>query len=84
METKLNKMGKFGKMYFIYSKDGKEYIHTCIGVKELSKFLSRDIQSVWGSISRLRKGTLKHIKNYNGDYFTIISEDDMRIGEDND
>lgn len=79
METK-----KDMTMYFIYSEDGKQYIDSCIGLKQLSYFLNRQewrIKRELKNIRRKRKTENKLIKNKQGLKFIIISERELQIGK---
>lgn len=76
------------RMFFIYSDNAKEYIETCIGIKELSKFLNRQewrIEKDLEKIRTKRKAENKLIKDKNGRLYTILTEKEMRkemmIGE---
>lgn len=79
METK-----KDMTMYFIYSEDGKQYIDSCIGLKQLSYFLNRQewrIKRELEKIRRKRKAENKLIKNKQGLKFIIISEKELQLGK---
>lgn len=79
METK-----KDMTMYFIYSEDGKQYIDSCIGLKQLSYFLNRQewrIKRELKNIRRKRKTENKLIKNKQGLKFIIISERELQLGK---
>ena len=79
METK-----KDMTMYFIYSEDGKQYIDSCIGLKQLSYFLNRQewrIKRELKNIRRKRKAENKLIKNKQGLKFIIISEKVLQLGK---
>ena len=79
METK-----KDMTMYFIYSEDGKQYIDSCIGLKQLSYFLNRQewrIKRELKNIRRKRKAENKLIKNKQGLKFIIISEKELQLGK---
>lgn len=69
------------KLFFIYSKDGKEYINTCLGYKELCEFLGRDKNSVSNTIWKMNKGKLNHIRDYEGKTYMLITEEDLIGGK---
>lgn len=70
-------------MYFIYSADGKQYVNTCIGLKELSYFLNRQEWRVKKDLllaRRKRKTENKLIMDKNKNQYVIISEKELDIG----
>ena len=74
---------KDNKLYFIYSSDGKQYINTCYGIKELSYFLNRQewrVKKDLEGVSRKRKLENKLIKDKNGNKYVILGQDDLMIG----
>lgn len=80
----MRKQVKDTTMYFIYSQDGKRYVHTCIGLDELSKFLDRQAWRVEKDLQvarRKRKAENKLIKDKHNNLYVVISEKEMRLGE---
>ena len=70
------------EIYFIYAFKGVLYEETCIGVQELADYLKRPLNSVYTSMSRLRK--LKKdlvLKDYNGIKHMILTEKELRTGK---
>lgn len=68
-------------MYFIYSEDGKQYIDTCIGIKQLSYFLNRQSYRVKKDLENIKRKRIfenKLIKSKQGLKFIIISEKDKQ------
>ena len=68
------------KIIFIYEYDKPNFEMSCWGFKEVAEFLNRDIQSVYASISRLRK--LKRddlvLTDANGKKHLIILEKELQ------
>lgn len=63
------------KFYYIF-KEGK-YVGTEIGIPALAKFLNRDIQSVYTSMSISRKKNKKEfiLKDYDGNKYSVQTEE---------
>jgi len=69
--------------YFVYSEDRKELYLMAIGIEELSYFLNRQawrVKKDLENIRRKRKTENKLIKDKNNNLYTIISEEELRIG----
>lgn len=63
------------KFYYIFKDD--KYVGTEIGIPALSKFLNRDIQSVYTSMSISRKKNKKEfiLKDYDGNKYSVQTEE---------
>lgn len=68
---------KVKKMFYLFTRDGKQYVDTAKGVKELAEKLDRTESSVWGTISKMKSGKIKHIKSYDGVWYTLRDEEEM-------
>lgn len=63
------------KFYYIIKDD--KYVGTEIGVPALAKFLNRDVQSVYTSMSISRKKNKKEfiLKDYDGNKYSVQTEE---------
>lgn len=71
--------------YFVLTKDKGNYIHTCIGTKELAKFLDRQewrIKKDLLLIKRKRKEEHKLIKDKHGNEYRVLNEKEFFIDKE--
>ncbi len=60
------------KKFTLIDKNTNKVFVKDVGLYELSRALNRSVSSVCGTIWRIEKGKLKSIRNYDGDYFTLV------------
>lgn len=71
--------------YFVLDKDTGMYITTCMGTKQLSKFLNRQEWRVikdLAIIKRKRKEENKLIKDKNGNKYRVLNEKEFFIDKE--
>lgn len=71
---------KSKQLIFVFSEDCQKYETTVLSIVELAKFLDRDVQSVYTSMSIQKKKKTSNLvlKDYEGKKHSIIFEKEFR------